>query len=241
MFIYFSGNSDSSYSPCIGVMTSPFTSMSNESSVLAYWVVPPPDTIPVEYGKPMKMNYSVVTDPCLSQETLNHITAVIQYYNTHPDKVNFTDGYNSDTKFITKMGRTLLPKFPRDQDERLWRYIRKLVLNDMDSEIDDPLLIRPPMNGHNGTSISSNHRRNSSRRQTHDGGSEEEIDDDEENALLSVRNGRSSDMSTPPVPTEDVISLLLRQPPVSANVAKSESENNSASTPIDFSAKNEDS
>ena len=100
------------------------------------------------------------------------------------------------------------------------------------------------MNGHNGTSISSNHRRNSSRRQTHDGGSEEEIDDDEENALLSVRNGRSSDMSTPPVPTEDVISLLLRQPPVSAHVAKSESEkeNNSASTPIDFSsaAKNDD-
>ena len=220
-------------------MTSPFTSMSNESSVLAYWVVPPPDTIPVEYGKPMKMNYSVVTDPCLSQETLNHITAVIQYYNTHPDKVNFTGGYNSDTKFITKMGRTLLPKFPRDQDERLWRYIRKLVLNDMDSEIEDPLLIRPPVNGHNGTSISSNNRRNSSRRQTNED-DEEEIDDDEENALRSVRNGRSSDMSTPPVPTEDVISLLLRQPPVSATNAVAKSEDNSSANPLDFSGKDKE-
>ena len=43
------------------------------------------------------------------------------------------------------MGRTLLPKFPRDQDERLWKYIRVLLLGASDdSDIDDPLLIRPP-------------------------------------------------------------------------------------------------
>ena len=43
------------------------------------------------------------------------------------------------------MGRTLLPKFPRDQDERLWKYIRVLLLGATDdSDIDDPLLIRPP-------------------------------------------------------------------------------------------------
>ena len=59
--------------------------------------------------------------------------------------VQFKDNFNSDTLIITKMGRTLLPKFPRDQDERLWKYIRVLLLgaND-DSDIDDPLLIRPP-------------------------------------------------------------------------------------------------
>lgn len=196
-------------------MASPFTSMSNESSVLCYWVVPPPDTIPTEYGRPLKMNYTVVTDPCLSQETLNHITAVIQYYLSHPDRVDFVQQFNSDTKFITKMGRTLLPKFPRDQDERLWRYIRKLILSEKDSEIEDPLLIRPP--SHNGVhkenSEENSARRNSSRRTTHDE-DEEEIDDDEENALRNVRNG--SDMSTPPVPTEDVISLLLqKQTPIS--------------------------
>ena len=43
------------------------------------------------------------------------------------------------------MGRTLLPKFPRDQDERLWKYIRVLLLGATDdSDLDDPLLIRPP-------------------------------------------------------------------------------------------------
>ena len=59
--------------------------------------------------------------------------------------VKFKDNFNSDTLFITKMGRTLLPKFPRDQDERLWKYIRVLLLGPSDdSDIDDPLLIRPP-------------------------------------------------------------------------------------------------
>ena len=59
--------------------------------------------------------------------------------------VQFKDNYNSDTLFITKMGRTLLPKFPRDQDERLWKYIRVLLLGEGDdADIDDPLLIRPP-------------------------------------------------------------------------------------------------
>lgn len=201
--------------------------------MLSYWVVPPPDTIPAEYGRPVKMNYTVVTDPCLSQETLNHITAVIQYYLSHPDHVNFVNQFNSDTKFITKMGRTLLPKFPRDQDERLWRYIRKLILGEEDGGIEDPLLIRPPMNGSlNGSNANDQNtplanRRNSSRRTTHDADDEEEIDDDEENALRNVRNGGSTDMSTPPVPTEDVISLLLqRQQPVLNNSANVKNEAN---------------
>merc|ERR1712173_256045 len=198
--------------------------------LLAYWVVPPPDTIPVEYGRPMKMEYSVVTDPCLSQEALNQITLVIQYYQSHPRRVKFVEQYNSDTKFITKMGRTLLPKFPRDQDERLWRYIRKLILgNEKDADLEDPLLIRPSVNGINGSSSTTavvTPRRNSSRRTTHED-DEEEIDDDEENALRN--NGQ-----TPPVSTEDVISMLLqRQTPV---VNSSQSESTTAADNKDCSS-----
>merc|ERR1712008_185106 len=166
-----------------------------------------------------------------------------QYYLTHPQRVNFINQFNSDTKFITKMGRTLLPKFPRDQDERLWRYIRKLILSDCDTEVEDPLLIRPPTlmaNGINGgkettvSAASPASRRNSSRRQTHEtgnGSDEEEIDDDEENALRALRNVRnngSSDMSTPHVPTQDVISLLLqRQTPVNSNLNRTDNADTS--------------
>ncbi len=229
------GNSDASYSPCVGLMTSPYASGSNESIILPYWVLPPPDTVPPEYGKPMKMGYSLVTDPCLSQETLNLITQLVQFYKTHPRRVRFTQQFNSDTKFITKMGRTLLPKFPRDQDERLWRYIRMLILGSEDAEIDDPLLIRPPLpNGINSNSANgqvSGARRNSSRRGTNDEDFEEEIDDDEENALRNVQRNGSTDMRTPPIPTENVISMLLQNSLNNSN-SNNSSSNNKA---LDFS------
>ena len=98
------------------------------------------------------------------------------------------------------------------------------------------------------TAISNTSRRNSSRKNTHDE-DEEEIDDDEENALASnvtnVRNGGggSSDMSTPPVPTEDVISLLLqRQTPISGRTLTpaATSENSNKNNPLDFSANSKD-
>ena len=75
------------------------------------------------------------------------------------------------------MGRTLLPKFPRDQDERLWKYIRVLIFGSDDPEIEDPLMIRPPM-GPTSTSTSHNNGGGGG-----GGEDEDEIDDDEDNAL----------------------------------------------------------
>lgn len=222
------GNSDATYSPCVGVMVSPYTSGASESQVLAYWVVPPPETYPQEYGKPLQMAYTALTDPCLSQETLDVLTRTVQAYQEHPRRVQFTDQFNSDTKFVTKMGRTLLPKFPRDQDERLWRYLRLLILGPQEDEgIDDPLLVRPPLpNGINGGLRS----RSSSRRITNEE-DEEEIDDDEDNALMNGSN------NAPPVPTEDVISMLLnRQAPVSnMQHQRAHDDSKSSNKPLDFS------
>ena len=83
------------------------------------------------------------------------------------------------------------------------------------------------------------------RRQTHDGNGsdEEEIDDDEENALSALRNVRnngSSDMSTPPVPTEDVISLLLqRQTPVNSNLNRTDNAADTSDRPAGNNSQSE--
>ena len=47
-----------------------------ESSVVSYWVMPPPETKPHEYGKPMLMSYSVVQDRFLSQDALNEMVGI---------------------------------------------------------------------------------------------------------------------------------------------------------------------
>ncbi len=88
------GPSDASYSPSVGLIASPYTSGSSESDMLVYWVVPPPESCPLEYGKPLKMIYTMVTDPCLSQEVLSSIEAMIAFYKTHPRVVIFRDQVN---------------------------------------------------------------------------------------------------------------------------------------------------
>ena len=51
--------------------------------------------------------------------------------------------YNLETLFITKLGRTLIPKFPRDQDEKLWQYMRLLILGEEDDKTHlDPLVAK---------------------------------------------------------------------------------------------------
>ena len=39
-----------------------------KTETLAYWVMPPPETRPTEYGKPMTMEYSIIKSPCLSKD-----------------------------------------------------------------------------------------------------------------------------------------------------------------------------
>lgn len=48
-------------------------SMSLESALSCFWVVPPPENKPLEYGKPMTMTYSVIQDQFLSQDALNEM------------------------------------------------------------------------------------------------------------------------------------------------------------------------
>lgn len=111
------------------------------------------------------------------------------------------------------MGRSLLPKFPKDQDERLWLYIRMQLLGTKNSELPDPLIAHHRsietsnggLNGHLGKDkISStvNARIVQSLLHVHftdtndedeidDVEEEEEIDDDEDNALRRQRSYRS--------------------------------------------------
>ena len=221
------GSSDATYSPCIGMIIAPYTSGSSESEILTYWVAPPPENVyPQEYGKPLKMSHSVVIDPCLSQETLDAIEKSISFYNSQDEKVPFLSKYNSDTLYITKMGRTLLPKFPKDQDEKLWKHIRVLVLGEqVEQQTEDPLVARL---------LASKKRR-----RTND--SEEEIDDDEENALknFTQRNGHakvtSRKRSSNHRSTEDSVSLVAIPPEVtiapSVTITPTTTE-----APLDFSS-----
>lgn len=74
------GESDSSYIPCVGLICSPFDVWSEElaSLYMAYWVMPPPEYKPHEFGRPMQMIYSIARDSFLTQDLLLEMVSLIK-------------------------------------------------------------------------------------------------------------------------------------------------------------------
>lgn len=62
------GPTEASYIPCIGFICSPYDDQNSalESNVMSFWVMPPPENRPAEYGRPMLMSYTLVQDETLS-------------------------------------------------------------------------------------------------------------------------------------------------------------------------------
>ncbi|KAK9888395.1 hypothetical protein WA026_000646 [Henosepilachna vigintioctopunctata] len=143
------GQSDNSYSPCIGIIISPYNyeNSSLESSIIAYWVVPPPEVKPNEYGRPMLMSYSVSQDSQITNYVKSEITKCVEYYKKEKDFVNFNERYIGASLFIDKLKSTLVSKFPREEKEAtLWRFIRESV--GCNGEETDSLLSIPSVPKH---------------------------------------------------------------------------------------------
>ena len=125
----------------------------------------------------MRMSYSVIQDPCLSEEVLQQIDKVVQFFKSQSEEsgvgggsvVPLTEQYEDNLYYIDKIGRSLLSKFPQDQDEKLWLYIQSALLQGLDVKnfVSSIAANNDPVNG----------RKTS-------GDQEEEIDDDEDTALL---------------------------------------------------------
>lgn len=99
-----------------------------ESNIIAYWVIPPPEAKPNEYGRPMLMSYSVLQDMTLPANAKEEMQKCVDYYKKEPDFVQFTDRYTTTTTYLEKLKATLCSKFPRDQSElALWNWIKEML------------------------------------------------------------------------------------------------------------------
>lgn len=154
------GTHDNSYTPCVGIIICklPFYFMlfcllflhslapynyenvSLESSIMAYWVIPPPESKPNEYGRPMLMSYSVVQESALYPPVKTEMIKCVEYYRKEADFINFSDKLmGSNTYYIEKLKGSLISKFPRDESEAdVWKFIKNSL--DCNVEEREPLL-----------------------------------------------------------------------------------------------------
>merc|ERR1712088_75143 len=124
------GNSDASYTPCVGLICAPYMNSAKtcDSSIVVYWAFPPPEGSPQDWGRPMRMSYSAITDPCLSEEVVNSVDKVINFYKKQEKQIPMCSEWREGKYYFEKIGQSLMSKFPQDQDEQLWRYIQAQLL-----------------------------------------------------------------------------------------------------------------
>ncbi|XP_066248873.1 MPN domain-containing protein-like isoform X4 [Euwallacea similis] len=123
------GTHDNSYTPCIGIIISPYNyeNVGLESSIMTYWVIPPPENKPNEYGRPMLMSYNVIQDSALYLPVKTEMTKCVEYYKKEQDFINFNEKFmGSNTFYIEKLKGSLASKFPRDENEAdIWKFVRE--------------------------------------------------------------------------------------------------------------------
>lgn len=136
----------------------------------------------------MRMSYSAITDPCLSEEVIQQIDKTIAFFQKQSKKIPFNEKYDDEQYYINKIGKSLVSKFPQDQDDQLWRYIQSQLMKGLELP-DTPN--NTNTNGPHPETINHaviNGRKNS--------GEEEEIDDDEETALNEEQEEIDDDEET---------------------------------------------
>ncbi|KAL4219377.1 hypothetical protein ACF0H5_021957 [Mactra antiquata] len=111
--------SKSQYFPCVGVITSPYynKSLTTESTVQMFMVMPPSESSNTEFGIPMSLKYSVKQNHSVSEELLNEMKKMVEFYRGAPDWITFQHSWHPSITYLQKLMTSLGNKLPEDEGE----------------------------------------------------------------------------------------------------------------------------
>uniref|UniRef100_A0A671US08 MPN domain-containing protein n=1 Tax=Sparus aurata TaxID=8175 RepID=A0A671US08_SPAAU len=83
--------SNNGFQPCLGIICGPYYhgNQGVASTITPFWVVPPPEQRPNDYGIPVAVEVTYVQDNFLTSDVLNEMMLLVDYYRTAPDLVQF--------------------------------------------------------------------------------------------------------------------------------------------------------
>lgn len=125
------GNSDATYIPCVGIICSPYNKsiITRESAMQAFWVMPPQENRPLEYGKPMLMSFTLVND-AFSHDALSEMRVLHDYYKGAPDMIQFDQVWRNGLTFRDKLQVSLLKRRSQDISEERITEILNVILGE---------------------------------------------------------------------------------------------------------------
>ncbi|ELT95353.1 hypothetical protein CAPTEDRAFT_110378 [Capitella teleta] len=85
--------SNNTYHPCVGFIVSPFEPWSSSpvSRIRSYWVMPPPENRPTDYGTPMFMEFNESQDSLQMENLLSELKKIVEFYRSDSDLMPLTD------------------------------------------------------------------------------------------------------------------------------------------------------
>ncbi|XP_043284698.1 MPN domain-containing protein CG4751 [Venturia canescens] len=124
------GPSDNGYTPCIGLICSPYNADGNcyESNFNVFWSMPPPENRPHEYPRPMLLSYTLAQEPFISQDGLDEIKKCIDYYRSEGG-IDFRTNFNPTTTYLERLKNSLASKLPGPNrtNGSYWDIIREMI------------------------------------------------------------------------------------------------------------------
>ncbi|KAG5675440.1 hypothetical protein PVAND_005344 [Polypedilum vanderplanki] len=127
------GTSDSTYTPCVGFILSSYNdeNVENETKIMPFWVLPPPENRPNELGRPMMLMINTQVDETLQDGIKEQMTECVNYYKQFQyELIDFSEmKLKENAMVLDKMKNSLFLKFPTDDQlvGDLWNWILELL------------------------------------------------------------------------------------------------------------------
>jgi len=102
-----------SYIPCVAIINAPYGNENATQKQQAFWVMPPPENKPNDYGMPMYMSMDSAQDYYISQELMGQLKHCLEYYRSLPDLLPFSD---VRTPYMKQLKRVIKKNLPAEAD-----------------------------------------------------------------------------------------------------------------------------
>uniref|UniRef100_A0A8I6GF50 MPN domain containing n=1 Tax=Rattus norvegicus TaxID=10116 RepID=A0A8I6GF50_RAT len=109
--------SNNGFQPCLALLCSPYYSGNPgpESKICPFWVMPPPEQRPSDYGIPMDVEMAYVQDSFLTNDVLQEMMMLVEFYKGAPDLVKFQEAWSPEHTYLDKLKMSLASRTPKDQ------------------------------------------------------------------------------------------------------------------------------
>ncbi|POI22358.1 hypothetical protein CIB84_013895, partial [Bambusicola thoracicus] len=109
--------SGNGFQPCLALICGPYYAGNPgvESRIAPFWVMPPPEQRPNDYGIPMDVEVAYIQDGFLTNDVLQEMTLLVEFYRGAPDLVKFQEQWSQDQTYLDKLKGSLASRTPKDQ------------------------------------------------------------------------------------------------------------------------------